>query len=334
MTFCLGCRGQRALPVATDASAANVSSLVQTGSIPLEGVQGRLDHFASSKGRVYLSALGNDTVEVVDLFKGVVVKTIKGVPNPQGIAYSPESNELFVASEKGSVSIFDGNSYKLIATLGFEGGADNLRYDAATRRVYVACGDDANTGAIAAIDAMTNRRLSESYKLGGEPEAFQIESSGSRMYVNVPGLKQIVVIDRRTKQLTRWALNVGQNFPMALDEENRRILVGTREPAAVSVFDTASGRLVASVPGVQDADDLYYSAERKRVYVPGREGAIWVYQQDDADHYRLISKIATAAGAGTAGYFGRQGKDFDRLYLGVPASANATAEIRVYTLTQ
>jgi hypothetical protein len=35
-------------------------------------------------------------------------------------------------------------------------GSDSLRYDAANRCVYVACGDDAKTGAIATIDAVTN----------------------------------------------------------------------------------------------------------------------------------------------------------------------------------
>jgi DNA-binding beta-propeller fold protein YncE len=117
---------------------------------------------------------------------------------------------------------------------------------------------------------------------------------------------------------------------MALDEANHRVIVGTREPATLSVFDTATGKMVASVPTVQDTDDLYYSAERKRVYVPGRAGSIWVYQQTDPDHYSIISKIPTVVGAGTAGYFGRKG--FDRFYLAVSASANTSAEVRIYTM--
>jgi DNA-binding beta-propeller fold protein YncE len=145
-------------------------------------------------------------------------------------------------------------------------------------------------------------------------------------------MKQIVVIDRRTKQLTRWPVTAAQNFPMALDEPNHRLFVGTREPATLSVFDTSTGRMVASLPTVQDTDDLYYSGEHKRVYVPGREGSIWIYQQSDPDHYSLISKIPTAVGAGTAGYFGRQGKGFDRLYLAISASSSASAEVRIYTL--
>jgi len=313
-------------------TTGNMTPMVLTVSIPLDGVKGRFDHFASGKGRVFVSALGNDTVEVIDLFKGVRIHEITDVPNPQGVAFSPDANELFVASEKGKVYIYDGDSFKLLTTLDFEGGADNLRYDATTKRVYVGCGDDEKTSAIAAIDATTNKRLDEVYKLGGEPESFQLEKSGLNIYVNVPDMHQIVVINRTTKELTRWPVAQALNFPMALDEANHRLFIGTRQPATLSVFDTNSGKVVASLSTVQDTDDLFYSAEHKRIYVPGREGSIWVYQQRDPDHYRLISKLPTVLGAGTAGYFGKQGKGSDRFFLAVPASSSAIAEVRVYTV--
>lgn len=327
-----GCKNTQ--PTAsTGAPAAEAPPpLILTASVPLEGVKGRFDHFASGKGRVFVSGLGNNSVEIIDLFQGTRAHEITGVPNPQGVAFSPDANKLFVASEKGKVYVYDGDSYKLVNTLDFDGGADNLRYDAATKRVYVGCGDDEKNSAIAAIDAMTGKRTDEVYKLGGEPESFQLEKSGPFIYVNVPDLKQIVAINRTTKELTRWTVTNLQNFPMALDEADHRIIVGTREPATISIFDTASGKMVASVPTVQDTDDLYYSAEKKRVFVPGREGSIWVYQQNDPDHYTLMTKIPTVVGAGTAGYFGRQGKGFDRLYLAVSATANSNAEVRIYTI--
>jgi DNA-binding beta-propeller fold protein YncE len=319
-------------PPAASPAAETAPPMILTASVPLEGVKGRFDHFASGKGKVFVSGLGNNSVEVIDLFQGTRAHEITGVPNPQGVAFSPEANKLFVASEKGKLYIYDGDSFKLITTLNFEGGADNLRYDAAMKRVYVGCGDDEKNSAIAAVDAMTNKRLDEVYKLGGEPESFQLEKSGPYIYVNVPDLKQIVAINRTTKELTRWPVTPAQNFPMALDEANHRVIVGTREPATLSVFDTTTGKMVASLPTVQDTDDLYYSAERKRIYVPGREGSIWVYQQNDPDRYTLLSKVPTALGAGTAGYFGRQGKGSDRFYLAIPAGANSNAEVRIYTL--
>jgi DNA-binding beta-propeller fold protein YncE len=328
-----GCKNSQPAAPAGAAPAAEVPPpMILTASVPLEGVKGRFDHFASGKGRVFVSGLGNNSVEIIDLFQGTRAHEITGVPNPQGVAFSPEANKLFVASEKGKVYVYDGDSYKLLNTLDFDGGADNLRYDAATKRVYVGCGDDEKNSAIAAIDAMTGKRTDEVYKLGGEPESFQLEKSGPNIYVNVPDLKQIVAINRATKELTRWTVTNLQNFLMALDEADHRIIVGTREPATVSVFDTTSGKMVASVPTVQDTDDLYYSAEKKRLFVPGREGAIWVYQQNDPDHFSLITKVPTVVGAGTAGYFGRQGKGFDRFYLAVSATANSNAEVRIYTL--
>jgi DNA-binding beta-propeller fold protein YncE len=177
--------------------------LVLSGSISMDGVQGRFDHFAFGQGRVFVSALGNNSVEVLSIFGGIVEHTITNIPNPQGIAFSPEAHKLFVASAKGKLYIYDADAFNLITTLDFEGGADNLRYDAATKRVYVGCGDDEKTGAIAAVDAMTNERTDEEYKIGGEPESFQLESSGPNIYVNIPDLKQIAVINRQTKQITR-----------------------------------------------------------------------------------------------------------------------------------
>jgi hypothetical protein len=323
---------QSTAPASTPPAAEAAPPLILTATVPLEGVKGRFDHFATGKGKVFVSGLGNNSVEIIDMFQGARSHEITGVPNPQGVAFSPEANKLFVASEKGKVYIYDGDSYKLLSTLDFDGGADNLRYDAATKRVYVGCGDDEKNSAIAAIDAMSGKRTDEVYKLGGEPESFQLEKNGPNIYVNLPDLKQIVAINRTTKEITRWPVTNLQNFPMALDEADHRIIVGTREPATISVFDTATGKMVASVPTVQDTDDLYYSAERKRVFVPGRAGSIWVYQQADPDHYNLIAKLPTVVGAGTAGYFGRQGKGFDRFYLAVSAGANTNAEVRIYTI--
>jgi dipeptidyl aminopeptidase/acylaminoacyl peptidase len=307
--------------------------LVLTEAIPLENAKGRFDHFALGGGRLFVAALGSNAVEVINIGGRILDHTIAGIPNPQGIAFSPETNKLFVASGRGKVYIYDGKFYDQIAAVDFEGGADNLRYDPATKRVYVGCGDDEKTGAIAMLDAETNRRLDEVYKLGGEPESFQLEKSGPNIYVNVPDLKQIVVVNRATRQTTRWSLNgLASNFPMALDEAAHRLFVGVHAPPRLAVFDTGSGRLVAALASVQDSDDLYFDAERKRVYMPGGEGFIAVFQMTDPDHYQLLDRIPTAIGAKTAGYYGKQGKGFDRFYLAVPARGGQSAEVRIYTV--
>lgn len=317
-------------PVQKSTTSSGEKPLVLTEAIPLEGVKGRLDHVGSGAGRLFIAELGNNSIAVINTGGRTLERTIMGVPDPQGVAFSPEANKLFVASGAGKVYIYDGQSFDLITTVDFPGGADNLRYDAANKRVYVACGND-QTGAIATIDAMTNKRLDEEYTLGAQPESFQLEKSGPNIYVNLPGLKQIAVINRTTKTIARWPLTIGGNFPMALDEADHRLFVGTHQPPRMAVFDTSSGHMIAALPSVQDTDDLYYDASLKRIYMPGGEGFIYVFRMNDPDHYQLLAKIPTALGARTAGYFGVAGKGFDRFYLAVPTRGTTPAELRIYT---
>ena len=304
-----------------------------TGAIPLPNVKGRIDHFAfdPTHNRLFVSALGNNTEEIIGIGAQTVVHTISGVPTPQGVAYSPETNRLFVGSDEGKLHVYDGTTFNLITTIDFGDDVDNLRYDATEKRLYVGYGDE-KTGAIGVVDAATNKRLDDVAKLGVHPESFQLSASSRIIYVNLPDLKQIAVIDRGTHSVTRWPLTFESNFPMALDEADHRLFVATRTPALLAVFDTSSGRLVATLPTVQDSDDLYYDSARKRVYVSGGEGYISVFQQDDADHYKLLAKIQTALGARTAGYFGKGRKGLDRLYLAVPARADHGAEVWIYTV--
>jgi DNA-binding beta-propeller fold protein YncE len=197
----------------TNAKTAQPAPLVLTGAIPLENVHGRIDHFGfDPKNRLFVSALGNNTEEVIDLSAQRVVHTISGVPAPQGVVYSPETNKLFVASTKGKVYIYDGTSFDLLSTIDFHGDADNLRYDPVEKRVYVGYGDD-ETAAIGMVDATTNKRLDEEFKTGAHPESFQLETSGSNIYVNLPDLKQIAVINRKTNAILRWTLSLGAELP-------------------------------------------------------------------------------------------------------------------------
>jgi DNA-binding beta-propeller fold protein YncE len=323
------------LAISLPAQQPKSAPLVMTGAIPLPNGRGRIDHFGfDPRNRLFVSALGNDTEEVVDLSAQRVVHTITGVTTPQGVVYVPEANKIFVASAKGKVYIYDGTSFDLLTTINFGSDADNLRYDPADNRVYVGYGED-ETGALGMIDPKTNKRIEDDFKVGAHPESFQLESSGPNIYVNLPDLKQIAVVNRKTRAVSRWPLTMEANFPMALDEADHRLFVATRNPARMAVIDTASGKLLAALPCVQDSDDLYYDSARKRIYASGGEGYISVYRQNDADHYEVVAKIPSAVGARTMGYFGKAGKNgFDRLYVAVPARAKRGAEIWIYTVQE
>lgn len=310
-------------------SVASSQPLVLTGAIPLPNVHGRIDHFSfDPQGRLFVSALGNNTEEVIDLSAGTVAHVIRDIPRPQGVAYAVDVNKIFVGSDEGKLNIYDGTSYNLIASIDFGDDVDNLRYDAAAKRLYVGYGD----GAIAMVDAGTNKRLEQEFRLGAHPESFQLEKSGPNIYVNVPGRKDVAAINRTTGAITRWPLKFEANFPMALDEPGHRLFIATRQPPRFVVLDTTSGRVVTTLPCGQDSDDMYYDSARKRIYVVAGEGNISVFQQGDPDHYSLLAKVPSAVGARTAGYFGKGHKGFERFYVAVPARADHGAEVLIYTV--
>ena len=304
--------------------------LVLVRIIPMADVEGRFDHMGvdAKSNRVLAAVYGNDSLEVLDVARGKRIQSVHaGFIKPQMAAYLPEFNRIVVSSEgDGSCKVLDGETYKVIDTVKFPDDADQLRYDPVTKRVYVGYGD----GAIGMFDAATNKKINDDFELGAHPESFQLEEKGPRIFVNLASISQIAVIDRNTRKIVKWKLEeAGTNFPMALDEEHHRLFVAARRPARLLVMDTESGKVIASLPGASDTDDIWYDATRKRIYVPSGEGFIFVYQQIDADRYERIAKIPSAIGARTSVYTGQVGKH-NSLYLAVPGRSNKGAELWIY----
>jgi DNA-binding beta-propeller fold protein YncE len=326
LALSLGC-GARAEKPAADSSA-----LVPVQVIPLTGVEGRIDHFAlDAKGqRLFMAALGNNTVEVIDLSAGKVVQHIKALSTPQGIAFAPDANRLAIANDKdGSCRLYDGTSLEQVASVDLKDDADNVRYDPATKLFWVGYGGgDGVAGGLAAIDAGSGKQVAN-VPLEAHPESFQLEREGKRIYVNVPGAGHVAVVDRvKAAVVAKWPLGklAAANFPMALDEKGRRVLVGCRRPAKLLVLNADDGAAVASVDVVGDTDDLFYDVESKRIYISGGEGRVTVVGQTDGDHYAVLGEVATAPGARTS-YFVL---DSRRLYVAVPHRGEQKAELRVF----
>jgi YVTN family beta-propeller protein len=294
-------------------------------TIELSDVQGRIDHMSVDVkgGRLFVSALGNNTVEVIDTKVDKRVKTIGGLQEPQGVLYVPSVDRIYVANSKdGSVRVFDGSSYAPLKTIEYGDDADNLRYDSGHKRIYVGYGE----GALAEIDEEGNK-VGE-IKLDAHPESFQLEKDSPRIYVNLPKSRKIAVLDRQRRVvITTWPVGMTlANYPMALDEVDHRLFVVTRFPARLLVFDTATGKTVQRLPAVGDCDDVFYDHIRQRIYASGGEGAISVFEQQDADHYKESARINTVKGARTSFF----SPDLDRLFLAVRREGTQAAAIRVF----
>jgi len=294
-------------------------------TIQLPDVQGRIDHMSIDvKGeRLFVSALGNNTVEVIDLKAGKRANTISGLKEPQGVLFVANNDRIFVASSKdGTVKMFDGTSLKLLKTIEYGDDADNLRFDSNRQRVNVGYGN----GALAELDTDGNK-IAET-KLSAHPESFQLEKNSPRIYVNLPKSRKIAAVDRETHSiLTTWGTGMSlANYAMALDEGDHRLFVVTRFPARLLVLDTASGKIVQTLSAVGDCDDVFYDQSRKRIYASGGEGAISVFEQQDADHYKEIARIPTVKGARTSFF----SPDLGRLYLAARRQSSSPAMIQVF----
>lgn len=304
------------------------ASLTLVKTIPLPGVQGVFDHMAlDAKGqRLFLAALGNDSLEVLDVAQGKTLTSISGLHQPTGVLYLPAANQIVVANRSdGTCKVFDGTTYKLIKSLGGFDTADNLRFATAENRLFVGYG----AGALAGLD-VGNGKHSFDLKLRGHPESFQLEREGARIFVNVPEGGHVAVVNRKNRLVeVLWPLkNAKANFPMALDEANHRLFVGCREPPQMVVFDTATGRPVMHLVISGEADDLYYDATHKSLYISCGEGFIDVIEQRSPDVYLRRNRIPTRSGARTSYY----SAELSQLFVAVPALDNLPAEARVFAV--
>jgi DNA-binding beta-propeller fold protein YncE len=273
---------------------------------------------------LFVAALGNNTVEVLDVRNGKHLKSLPAFREPQGIAVAADANVVAIANGQGEgVQLLDLNDYRVLKSVSLGEDSDNVRYDAAARRLYVGYG----SGALAAINP-PDGSVSGRVKLAGHPESFQLERDGARIFVNVPTAEQIAVVDRtRLAVVATWPVSAAKsNYPMTLDEAGHRLFVGCRRPAKALVYDTMNGKMIASADIVGDTDDMFFDGQHKRVYVAGGEGFIDVLDASAPATLTRLGRIPTAAGARTALFDPAQA----RLYLAVPHRGAQHAEIRVY----
>jgi DNA-binding beta-propeller fold protein YncE len=304
---------------------AETTALALEAKIPIGNVSGRIDHMAIdlARQRLFVAELGNNSLGIVDLNGRRVLRTIEGLNEPQGVAYVPSVDTVYVANAgDGSVRLFQGPNYTPAGQIALGEDADNIRLDVATKRIFVGHG----SGGLALIDAATSRKVAD-IPLSAHPEGFQLDPSGNRIFVNLPKAQAIAVVDREAgKQTASWPMRVGRdNFPMAFDQAARRVLVAFRSPAKLGVFAADDGALIASPEICGDADDVFVDAKRHRVYVSCGDGFLDVLDAERSA-YRRIARIPTVAGARTSLFV----RELDRLLLAVRASGAEPAAVWVF----
>jgi len=318
---CTSCSGQKEF---------GNNYLILEKIIPLPDVSGRIDHLAFNETRqlIYIAALGNNTVEIIDLPGGKIIHSIKGLDEPQGIEYLSFSNTIFVANGgTGICSFFDADSFQPITNLNFKDDADDVRYFPANKTVFVGYGN----GGIGLISEKSKKEIGR-IAFGGHPEGFQVDFKSNKIWVNVPSANAIRVLDGNGfKVLDEWKIkDLRANFPMAYDSLSHRLFIAFRSPSRLVVFDSETGNRIASLPCAGDADDVFYDADMKRIIISGGSGYTDIFKKSGENVYSLIAHIASRKGARTSLWI----PSVHKFVLAVPRSGGQSAELRVYEMIQ
>ena len=310
-------------PAVTGAQTAS-APLILEAKIPLGQVSGRIDHLGIDvkRRRLLVAELGNNSLGVVDLAAGKVLSSIAGLSEPQGVAYVPFADSVFVANAgDGSVHVLRGENLTPIGRIELGDDADNVRVDTARHRVLVGYGK----GALAVIDPVSLSKIAD-IRLKAHPEGFQIDDTGTQVFVNVPDAREISVVDVATGSTGSLATQgAGSNFPMAIDGDAHRFLVVFRSPPTLLALSSQDGHVVAQAETCGDADDVFVDRKRRRVYVSCGQGVVDVLELVEAG-YRRLARVPTVSGARTSLFV----PELDRLFVAVRAGSNEPAAIWVF----
>lgn len=306
------------VPLVSAAQSSSPLKLVQTISLP--GVEGRIDHMAldETRGQLFIAALGNDSLEVVNL-RTRTVRSLKGFSEPQGVVVLPVQGQVFVTNGGDGTGVFlNTETLEIKRRINIGPDADNVRFDG--KRLFVGYGS-----ALAVLDVQGAKLLD--VKLEAQPESLQLETDKTgvttRVFVNVPGANHVAVVDLEKRAVTNtWPVPAASNFPMAFDSARHRLLIATRSPARLIAFDTNTGKVTANLETVGDADDVF--VDGSSIYVSGGAGFISVVETRK-EEFKEVARVNTASGARTA-LFDPTGK---RLFIAVPHRGNQVASIQV-----
>jgi DNA-binding beta-propeller fold protein YncE len=266
-------------------------------------------------------------LEIVDLAQGKRVDEIKGLREPQGVAYVSSNETIYVAGGgDGTVRSFNSRTLKPIHSASLGEDADNLRYDATHQQLLAGYG----SGSIAVLGLDLSQRAN--YTLSAHPESFQLAEDGQHIFVNLPDSRSIASIDLSKRSVNvAWShLSATGNFPMALDKTIHRLFIPCRRPARMQVVNSDTGGITSWVPTVGDADDVFVDEARRLIYVIGGDGFVDVVFLRAADAMVSRAHVPTAPGARTGLYV----PEWNKLLVAAPRQGTDEARLLVFAVEQ
>jgi YVTN family beta-propeller protein len=301
-------------PAAVAAPAYHIAKTVALGA------PDRWDYveFDAGSGRVYVAH--GDRVTVVDGKSGAILGQVEGMPGgTHGIGISSATGKGYTDDGKaGQVVAFDLKTFKTGTHIAAKEDADGIAFDSASGHIFVVDGDSA---AVTVIDPKTDTAIA-TIQTGGGME-FAVSGGNGKVYVNGADKKEIVRIDTATNAIdARWPIP-GCTSPhgLAIDPVSHR-LFPTCVNGVLTVVNTDTGAVVASLPIGRGTDGAAFDPKRKLVFSSNYDGTLSVIHEKDADHFESLGSIKTQISGKNMGINPATG----RLYV-VAADVDASAPV-------
>jgi DNA-binding beta-propeller fold protein YncE len=251
----------------------------------------------SATGRVFVSRATH--VMVVDGATGKVLGDIPNTPGVHGVGFAPKAGHGFTTNGGDqTVTMFDLKTLAVIKQIKVGPGLDGIMYDAPDDKIILT-NHSRPTGTLTAIDPASGDIVATVELEDTSPEGAAADGKG-HIFVNNEGKSTIQVVDVKTwKTTASWPLAPCDGpTGIAYDGATNRIFAGCSKTSVV--VDAASGKVVATIKNGTRVDALGWDPAEKLIYVPnGGEGNVTVVHQDSADNYRVVTTVATFAGAKT-----------------------------------
>jgi DNA-binding beta-propeller fold protein YncE len=269
---------------------ASSQTLKQITKFDLPGPGGkRFDYLTIDEDDHYLISahLAANQTYVIDLATNKVVATIADTPGAEGVEYVPELKKFYTSNaHDNTIGVVDLKQLKVIKKLKTESKPDGSSYAAPFHKLYVS---DERGKAEAVVDVTKDEIVNTLY-FDSETGMPQYDPVARKVYVNLQDENIFAVIDPATDQVV-GRHPVGKckgNHGMALDPEHHRAFLSCEGNMLMTVFDLDKNAPIAFLPLAGGPDVIKFDPGFRRIYVACYSGAISVFHQDDADHYRKL----------------------------------------------
>src|SRR5579864_8989366 len=253
----------------------------------------RFDYLTIDRDDHYLISahLAAQQTYVIDLRTNKLVATVSDTPGAEGVEYVPELRKCYTSNAgDNTIGVVDLREMKVVKKLPTERKPDGSAYAAPFHKLYVS---DERGKAEAIVD-VTKDEIIKTLHFESETGMPQYDPVARKIYVNLQDQNIFAVIDPANDEVVgRYAVGKCRgNHGMAVDPERHRAFLSCEENNMMTVFDLDKHEPVAFLPLADGPDVIKFDSGLQRIYVACYSGAISVFHQDDAEHYRKVEDFA------------------------------------------